>query len=517
MFNAGAVIGKVILDASDYLANSKAVETKNSSLGDSFKTIAATGLKAFTVIAGAIATAGAASIIAAGKFESYNKSFETLLGSTEKASSIVKDLKSYADQTSLSFEDLAKSSQTMLSFGINVESIMPSLKMLADVSGGNSEKFNSLSLAFSQVMSTGKLMGQDLLQLINQGFNPLQIISEKTGRSMSDLKSDMEKGAISSQMVAEAFKIATSEGGRFYQSMEKQSTTLSGLMSTAGDSIQNLAIAIGNEALPASKQILQSFISLATETAKDKKLIGGIGDAFSAIAKTGLNLLPVIFDLGKSLAPIISGATKLASGIIDFLKPGFDLVSGSISLLSGNTIGLGALFNKLNTTQTDLKKNTDLLKASVEDYKFANDTLTTSTNTLNETEKTTLENRKQLAKYEIATNLDKTITSVNKLTDAQNKQRESIKNVASDIEYYKSQISDFDKKRKSGNISEAEYQVLLTQNSTLTKGATTNYNELNANLAKSIELRQQSFCCLLALELVFLFAFLLLLCNQQFL
>ena len=77
-------------------------------------------------------------------------------------------------------------------------------------------KLSSLTLAFSQVQSTGRLMGQDLLQMIGQGFNPLQIISEKTGRSMADLKKDMENGAISADMVTEAFKIATSEGGRFF-------------------------------------------------------------------------------------------------------------------------------------------------------------------------------------------------------------------------------------------------------------------------------------------------------------
>ena len=70
---------------------------------------------------------------------------------------------------------------------------------------GESGKFNSLTLAFSQMSATGKLMGQDLNQMINAGFNPLQTISEKTGKSIATLKDEMSKGAISAEMVQQAF------------------------------------------------------------------------------------------------------------------------------------------------------------------------------------------------------------------------------------------------------------------------------------------------------------------------
>ena len=77
---------------------------------------------------------------------------------------------------------------------------MPMLRAIGDISMGDTQKLQSLTLAFAQMSSTGKLMGQDLLQMINAGFNPLSVISEKTGKSIGVLKDEMSKGAISAKM-----------------------------------------------------------------------------------------------------------------------------------------------------------------------------------------------------------------------------------------------------------------------------------------------------------------------------
>jgi len=172
--------------------------------------------------------------------EQAQVSFEVLLGNAEKAKSMLADLKDYGAKTPLEFTDLRENAKTLLNFNIAGKDIMPTLKMLGDVSGGDAEKLRSLTLAYAQVQSTGRLMGQDLLQLINAGFNPLQVISEKTGKSIGALKKEMEAGAISSDMITEAFKDVTSEGGRFYQMLEKQSEKLGGKISNFGDMITSV-------------------------------------------------------------------------------------------------------------------------------------------------------------------------------------------------------------------------------------------------------------------------------------
>lgn len=180
----------------------------------------------------------AAGVAAAGVFklgadlEKTTILFNTMTGSVEKGTKLFEGLTEFANATPFSNQALNKNAQTLLAFGEEAESITNTLRMLGDVSAGDEQKLNQLTLAFAQIKSTGKLMGQDLLQLINAGFNPLQIISEKTGRSMGDLKDAMSKGQISADLVAKAFQSATGPGGRFFQLTEKMSQSMAGKWST---------------------------------------------------------------------------------------------------------------------------------------------------------------------------------------------------------------------------------------------------------------------------------------------
>ena len=165
-----------------------------------------------------------------GEVEALQISFETLAGTT-KGRELFGDIRSFAVNTPMMMQDLAKGAQTLLGFNIEAEKVMPILRQIGDISMGDAQKFNSLTLAFAQMSSTGKLMGQDLLQMINAGFNPLTVIAQKTGKSIGQLKDEMSAGKITVEMVADAFETATAEGGKFHGMLEKQSKGLKGAMS----------------------------------------------------------------------------------------------------------------------------------------------------------------------------------------------------------------------------------------------------------------------------------------------
>ncbi|MCQ2743527.1 MAG: tape measure protein, partial [bacterium] len=229
---------------------------------------ALTALRNFAV-AGATAIGG---LIAVGvkynsTMEQFQTSFTTMLGSADKAVDFTEKLRQMAAKTPFGMNDLAQASQTLLGYGIAEKEVLPYLKQLGDISQGNKDKLQGLTLAFSQAMSTGKLMGQDLLQMINQGFNPLKNIAERTGKSIGQLKEEMSKGAISAEMVAQAFEDATSEGGLFYNAMEKQSQTFNGQISTLkdnwsafiGEMTSGIQELLKNTALPAINEQLKAF------------------------------------------------------------------------------------------------------------------------------------------------------------------------------------------------------------------------------------------------------------------
>lgn len=195
--------------------------------------------------------------------ESLEVSFKTLLGDEQKAVKLMADIREFAASTPMQMNDLAAGAQTLLGFNIEAEKVMPILKSLGDISMGDSQKFSSLTLAFAQMSSTGKLMGQDLLQMINAGFNPLVQIAEKTGKSMATLKDEMSAGKISVEMVTQAFMDATSEGGKFNGMLEKQSHGINGSLSNLQGAISDMMNEIGekqNGVIVDSVKILQKLV-----------------------------------------------------------------------------------------------------------------------------------------------------------------------------------------------------------------------------------------------------------------
>lgn len=195
--------------------------------------------------------------------EQSEAALTSFLGSKEKADQMMESFKEMAATTPIDLETLSSSTQTMLGFGVSAETAGKMMHVLGDISGGNTQKFQSLSLAFSQMSSAGRLMGQDLLQMINAGFNPLTEISRQTGKSMAELKEEMSKGAISSQQVTEAFISATEEGGRFHGMLKSQSQGLAGSFAKLKGAMNGMYNELGKESEGAIKGAVDLAASLA--------------------------------------------------------------------------------------------------------------------------------------------------------------------------------------------------------------------------------------------------------------
>jgi len=325
------------------------------------------------------------------RMEQYYTSFTTLLGSEEKAAVKMAELKDYAAKTPFEMTDLANATKTILGFGVAEDKASVAMKQLGDISQGNSERFSALALVYGQMASTGKLMGQDLLQMINAGFNPLTIIAQKTGATMADLKHVMagektsdtfkalmqsaqaevqklgddasqsakmlaeigKSGQVSSSLVDEAMQIATSEGGLFYQAMEKQSKTAAGLISTLKDNVQILlgdvftgaSEAMKQQAIPAAlgyvDQLSEAFRSGGTPA-----LMSALGDVMGDVAgkasafapslvKTSVGLIKSLLNGFKNNATVIAKglAETFKEAVLGLLEIAPDLVDVGLSLL----------------------------------------------------------------------------------------------------------------------------------------------------------------------------------------
>lgn len=242
------------------------------------------------------------------EFESLETSLKVLLGgSQERLNNIMGQIKEYALASPLNTKDMVGAIQMMTSFGIEAEKSIDYLKSMGDISMGNTGKFNSLALAFSQMSAAGKLMGQDLNQMINAGFNPLEEISRKTGKSIGELKEQMSKGAITSKMVQDAFISATSAGGKFYGMSAEGAKILNGQISMLQEGFDNMFNEIGAKGEGVAMTAVQTATKLVENYEQVGKILAGLVVTYGTY-KTALILSTQVTN-GMTMAQVLHTTT----------------------------------------------------------------------------------------------------------------------------------------------------------------------------------------------------------------
>ncbi len=313
----------------------KTLEKSSSSfankMANSFKNFGDRVSKAGTALTVGLTTPLTALGVAGVKYNAQMEDFEanltTLLGSADDAKDMLADLKEMANTTPFETSDLLEATQMMLGFGLEADKTRGYLETLGDISMGNSEKLMSLTRAFSQIGASGKATMEDINQMIDAGFNPLQIMAEKTGKSMAELREEVSDGKVSFEDIADAMETATSEGGRYYKSMEKASKTMNGKMSSALDALNT---ALGD--------LTESLLPLATKAIEK---ITEWANAFTELDDESKQTILTIAGIVTVAGPVITVIGKLSNGI-----------SSTIKLFGTFTSGIGKLKTALSTASS---------------------------------------------------------------------------------------------------------------------------------------------------------------------
>lgn len=247
-------------------------------------------------------SAGVGAVTALGaQAEQTSVAFTTLVGSEEKAAGILKQINEFAAKTPYSNLDLVGNAKTMLNFGVEADKVNGYLRQLGDIAAGDKNKLGSLSLVFGQVASAGKMSGQDLLQFINAGFNPLKELEKMTGKTYAKLQDMMSKGQIGMDAVAAAINHATSAGGAFEGMSDKLSQTVSGKFSTLVGNIQQASVDMFEQIKPIVNDIMDLFLAIVPPIASALKglfsVVAGI-IGFIVRWKTELGLLAGVVAVG---------------------------------------------------------------------------------------------------------------------------------------------------------------------------------------------------------------------------
>ncbi len=341
-----------------YKDDAKEVVETNNGIAISWK-------KALAVIGGTgvLKALGAEMIRVRGEFQAADTAIETLLGNKEKANALMSQVREFAKISPLEFSDVTAATQMMLGFNIEAEKVPRYLQAISDISMGESSKFNSLTLAFSQMSAAGKLMGQDLNQMINAGFNPLQIISEKTGKSIATLKDEMSKGAVSAEMVQQAFIDATSAGGKFYNMSENASKTINGQLSMMQDALDSVFNELGTK----SESVIMDGIQMTTSLIRNYETVGKVlaglvvtyGTYRTAVMLvTAAESKHTLVEIGLTNARLLARKAQLALNAAMLTNP--------YVLLATAVVGLGATMWALSDSTTSAERALDSYNKKIE-------------------------------------------------------------------------------------------------------------------------------------------------------
>lgn len=302
MFADGEISYKVTLDSTGAIKSMERIEKKSSDLTNKFSSFGKKMTVGVTVPLTALATAG---VKYNATMESYLANLTTLLGGNQQeAQKLLDTLKEMANTTPYEATDLVKATQKMMAFGISADDSLKYLQMLGDIAMGDANKMDSLTLAFSQISASGRASMEDINQMIDQGFNPLTIIAEKTGESMGDLRDRVSAGGVSFEEIAGAFQTATSEGGTFYQSMDKASQTTNGKISSLKDAFNSALGSMTESLLPFVTEAVNGFTKLA--------------NWFANLDENGKRVVLILAGIAMAIGPVVSiigTLIKVGSGI----------------------------------------------------------------------------------------------------------------------------------------------------------------------------------------------------------
>ena len=430
------------------------------------------------------------------EIQALEVSFRTLLGSQQASADLMRQMKEFAAATPLQLGDLARGAQTMLGFNVNPDEIMPMLKAIGDISMGDAQKFQALTLAFSQMQSVGKLMGQDLLQMINAGFSPLAVMAEKTGKSIGELKEEMSKGAISADMVKQAFIDATSEGGQFYGMLSGQGDTVKGALAQLSGAFTDMFNGIGEQSEGIIKGSVKSLQWLVENYETLGKILAGIiatYGTYKAVMMTvvALERLQVQLALAK-----MGGLTKWGA-LLEVLKAkqlalNKAVMANPYVLLAMAIVGVTYGIYKLATAETEAekaqRKHNEAIeqgKKEIDDYKQAVGEY------LEIVRDDTATQRQRYEAYEKLIRLMPQLKgkSVEEISQMDTKELDKLLNTNTDIIHYQQLKKNAEEARKEVANTQRYLKSLEEENKAI---GVESYNTRKANAQDQLAIQQQT-------------------------
>ena len=200
-----------------------------------------------------------------GEFQKTSIAFETMLGSKEKADALMAQMVETAAKTPFDLQGVTSGAKQLLAYGTSADKVNETLVRLGNIASGLSIPLGELVYLYGTSMSQGRLFTQDVNQFMGRGIPLVAELSKELGKTESEIRKMVTEGKVGFPELQKVIENMTNEGGKFYNLMEMQSTTLSGQISNLGDAWDSMLNSIGEE----TQGIASITISAVRQSWKD--------------------------------------------------------------------------------------------------------------------------------------------------------------------------------------------------------------------------------------------------------
>lgn len=170
-----------------------------------------------------------------GQFQQLEIAFETMLGSTDKATTLMQQMVDTAAKTPFDLMGVAEGAKQLMAYGVSADKVNDTLVRLGNIASGLSIPLNDIVYLYGTTMVQGRLYAQDVRQFTGRGIPLVKELAEKYHTTADAINEMVSAGKIGFADVEEVLNKMTNSGGQFYNLMEKQSASLTGQIANLQD------------------------------------------------------------------------------------------------------------------------------------------------------------------------------------------------------------------------------------------------------------------------------------------
>lgn len=269
----GSLGFKATLDIDDFNVSSDAIEkrikkittdvkSESGKMDDSILSFARNGAKYIVsyLVGQGMGTLLNSIVQVRGQFQQLEIAFETMLGSSAKAKNLMNQLVDTAAKTPFDLLGVASSAKQLLAYGVAAEDVNDTLIRLGNIASGLSIPLQDIAYLYGTTMTQGRLYAQDLNQFTGRGIPMVKELAKILGVAENQVKAFVSEGKVGFPEVQKVIQNLTNEGGMFFNLMEKQSESLTGMIANLGDAWDSALNKLGED----NQDVFSTAISSAT-------------------------------------------------------------------------------------------------------------------------------------------------------------------------------------------------------------------------------------------------------------